>query len=87
MANDIQRFHGATPGVFVGDGVEPDVRRFRRGDGADVDGPDNVGTSPGRLGLSRGELNSLVDEVVHRIERRVVEELERRGRRQNPGAI
>ncbi len=37
--------------------------------------------------LSREQVDQLVDDVVARIEQRVVDELERRGRRQMPGIL
>jgi hypothetical protein len=37
--------------------------------------------------LSRWQVEDLVDVVVERIERRVVDELERRGRRHHPGVF
>ncbi|HEY2044569.1 MAG TPA: hypothetical protein VGH11_17970 [Jatrophihabitans sp.] len=45
------------------------------------------GTDPLAQGSKAADLDELVDRVVARIEQRVVDELERRGRRHNPGAF
>jgi hypothetical protein len=58
------------------------------------DSSTGTGSSPstdadqgGTSGLTRDQLRDLVDAVCDRIEWRVVEELERRGRRHNPGVF
>lgn len=44
-------------------------------------------TSQSGVALSSTQLEELVDEVVDRIEQRVIDELERRGRRADPGVF
>ena len=42
---------------------------------------------PSSVRLTPAELDIIADEVVERIEQRVVDELERRGRRHTPGVF
>jgi hypothetical protein len=64
------------------------ARFFAGTGGADAAGPRASAVAPpGRVGIPRDQLDELVDEVVDRIEQRVVDELERRGRRLTPGAF
>jgi hypothetical protein len=47
----------------------------------------NYADSAGPPGLPSHEMERLVDKVVEKIEQRVIDELERRGRRHNPGVF
>ena len=67
-----------------------EVRRLSAGGLArsQPDGPIEGGAKPPVAdSLSFSEWDELVDEVVERIERRVLDELDRRGRRYLPGAF
>jgi hypothetical protein len=44
-------------------------------------------TGPDRYEMEPYQLDEIVDRVIQRIEQRVVDELERRGRRYTPGAF
>jgi hypothetical protein len=55
--------------------------------GAQLTGSDRVGELGVPAGNAARQLDLLVDLVVERIEQRVVDELERRGRRHSPGGF
>ena len=66
-----------------------EVRRLSSGASITrTSGSEDGGVSPAVADtLSYAEWDELVDEVVERIERRVLDELDRRGRRYLPGAF
>ena len=52
--------------------------------------PEHVPAAPSAAGpveLDRWQVEDLVDQVVERVERRVLDELERRGLRRSPGVF
>jgi hypothetical protein len=82
MPHDVQRFHPVRSSHPAGENQV--IRRFNDGQdaGADVD----LTPAPATR-ISPRDMEDLVDEVVQRIEQRVVDELERRGRRQRSGGF
>ncbi|MCW2527154.1 MAG: hypothetical protein JWM76_2014, partial [Pseudonocardiales bacterium] len=80
MPQDIQRLPSGLS-KYPGEQV---IRRFSGG----PDGGADVGLTPApSTRISPRDMEDLVDEVVQRIEQRVVDELERRGRRQRSGGF
>ncbi|NED93726.1 hypothetical protein G1H11_00165 [Phytoactinopolyspora alkaliphila] len=72
------------PSAQLWNGDDPAAPRYVDGEwDADLPAP----TSPGESVLGSDDLESIVERVIERIEQRVLDELERRGRRGMPGVL